>query len=762
MSAMGDSTVNEVKALADYVIKILSSLIQLLAKMEQHHHERVIHDKSFTHKLGKAGIGVLGFAGGAAAKEFKKRFLSGQIDLKKYNKMQKHTNFKDIKVPTVKLPEIMESAKKAGIPLFSCNMGNNISLIACPQEHEAALDKIMKMMISKECERDMAYEFNINAEFSGDNKILLHNILDSYDIPATTFVKEDGTELIAVPAKYQDKYLDAYAEAKEKVKDIENIEITDFTNDGFIWDDPNTTAIEVTPLQAKYLDEYNKNIKIVDVDGKLYAYGKNIEQDVKNVIDEDNSIEKSSNEWQIAIVDNTITLNKDKLFGKDEGTTQLIKLPGEADTYIRFDKAELVETDGGKTVASKLEYDRNYDICDASGSVKEIRNGSKLADNFSTRSPLSKLLNDSTDKSMYNNTIDRIELYNEKTNKLVSIPITDKESVKRSLINKVGVDERTADRMAERISAKITDEYKQKFGYINEKIYDYTAGKTTINAVKAAILAQKLKGYKCQNNSNENIQGDVFAIMDKRSQEYVLVSKDKWYQVDDKLKEMGYLSVERAAVISKLKQTYNINGEIESSSNFGQTITTTEPALENVRFSDLGNGITTIFNLEDTKLNYVTIDKDITTLELEQLCSEKLKIKDDRAIAEMAEIFKDRTKGLVEMGKDNIDGRSYKFSQLTSKYLQISDGVNSVTVNKNILNTEKLAKQLGISEKSAEKIIKKINESFKAKSEMKKGITPLSKLKSEAERIFTQNKEKTVGEKGQTKSEKVQTTERSK
>ena len=758
MSVMnGDAVLKEITGTMEMVIKLLSGLLRLLMQMEQHHHDRVVHDKSITRKFGKAALGATALAAGAVAKKLIK---SGQVDLKKFNKLMKKKDFEFTKLPTSKLPEIMDKAKEAGFPLISCDMGGNLSMVACPKENMQALDMILKMMISKECQKEKAYEINTNADFLGDNSGIFHNILDAYDIPAITFKNEDGTELIAVSAEYQEQYLDACAEAKEKIKDIENIEITDFVNDGFVWDDPNTTAIEIEPLQARYLEEYYKNVKIADVDGKLYAYGKNIEDDVNSVIKEDNAIKKNLDEWQIGVIDNSITLNKEKLLGKDMGEKQLVKLPGEKDTFILFEKSELKEKDNGKTITSKLDYDRNYTICDASGVAKEERKGSDLAAFFSTRSPFVKVMNDATDKSLYNNSIDRVELFNEKTNKLVSIPIADRDTVKRSLINRVGMDERTANRMAEAISAKMSEEYRNKYGYEDKREADYTVGKTTLNAVKAAILAKKLKNFKCCNKEDDNVQGDVFAIMDKRSQQYVFVDKNKWYQVDDKLKEMGYMSVERTAVISKLKQTYNINGELESSMHFGQTINVSEPSLENVRFSDLGDGVTTIFNKVDDTLYYATIDKSVTSLELEQICREKLGIKKDAAIAEMGKAFEDKTSGFVDMGKDRIDGKNYSFSQVTSKYIQISDGSNSIMVNKNMINAEKLSHDLGVSEKGAEKIVKKINTSFKAKDEVK-GVTSLSKLKSEAQKTYMLNKEQSVNEKGQIKSEKVQTGERS-
>lgn len=126
----------------------------------------------------------------------------------------------------------------------------------------------------------------------------------------------------------------------------------------------------------------------------------------------------------------------------------------------------------------------------------------------------------------------------------------------------------------------------------------------------------------------------------------------------------------------------------------------------------------------------------------------------------MAEKFKDKIKA-PEMVVDKVDGIKYSITQLTSKYIQISDGDKSAVINKNVLNTEKIAQQLNISEKSAEKISTRIKAAFKATAGMKKGIMPLNQLKATAEKVYNKSKETTVDEKGQVKSQKLQTTERS-
>lgn len=760
MSQMGDSVVGEVTATLKLIKELLQFLIEILMKLEQHHHERVMRDKSITRKVAGGAAALIGSKAKGLNKYVKKKIMSGEIDMKTFSKLQKNTQFNYMTLPTSKLPEISESCKKAGIPIFTAENGNNISAVAVPVENMQAVDDMLKRMISRDANRDKGWEFNQNTDFKGVEKEIFHNIINSYDIPTISFKKQDGTELIAVPGEFQEQYIDAVAEAKETIKDISNIEIAD----GFVWDDPNTTAIEVTPLQARQLDDYYKNVKVVDVDGKLYAYGKDIEQDVNKVIEEDQTIEKSANEWKIGVIDNTITLNKKALLGREEETSQLIKLPGEQDHYIRFDKSELEEADSGKTLKSKLDYERAYEICDADGNMIESRKGEDLAGIFNTKSPFHSQTNETTDRSMYGNFLNRIELFNERTNKLVSIPISNAEEIRNSLIHRAGVDEKTAERIMSKISPMLSEDFSMNKDLPKES-RDYTAGKTTQNAVKAAIMAQKLKGYTCKNGNEELSQNEGYAVIDKRTQEYVFVDKEHWYQLDDKLKEMGYNSIERDAVVSKLKQTYDINGEIEHSINYEQTFSTVSPALKNISAAEYGNGSTTIFNVDpdNKKLDYVVIDKEVSTLDFEKLCKDKLGINDDSAIAELTEKIGDKLRKPTELSNNRIDGVNYSISQLTSKYIRISDGKNTVTANKNTLNSEKIAKQLNIDDKSADKIIKNVSASFKAKEGTNKDILSLSKLKSVAAKEVELRKEteKVVDAKGQTKSEKTHSSERS-
>ena len=93
---------------------------------------------------------------------------------------------------------------------------------------------------------------------------------------------------------------------------------------------------------------------------------------------------------------------------------------------------------------SKLDYERAYEICDADGNMIESRKGEDLAGIFNTKSPFHSQTNETTDRSMYGNFLNRIELFNERTNKLVSIPISNAEEIRNSLSHRAGVDEKTA------------------------------------------------------------------------------------------------------------------------------------------------------------------------------------------------------------------------------------------------------------------------------------------------------------------------------
>ncbi len=759
MSTMGDSIMGEVKETFNTVIALLKFLIDLMMKLEQRIYERT--GGGLVRTAGKAAVTIAKLAGKGVkgiAKFVKKKMLSGEIDLKTFKKLAKNTEFVSVKLPTSKIPEIESSCKKAGIPILTAESGNNISFMAVPVENKDKIDEMIKFMISRDTNKGQDWEFN-TADYSGIENTVFHDVIDSFDIPTYTFKKQDGTELIAVPKEFQEQYLDAVAEAKETIRDMQNIEIAD----GFVWDDPNTTAIEVTPFQARQLDEHYKNVKVVDIDGKLYAYGNSdVKQDIAEVIEEDTAVEKSADEWKMVVIDNSITMNKGALLGLEEENTQLIRIPGEKDRFIRFDKSELEDIDGGKTLKTKLDYERDYEICDKDGNLVENCKGNALVEKFNTRSPFHSQITDATDKTMYGNSIDRVELFNEKTNKLVAVPIGSLEEMRNSLINRADVDEKTAERMTSRIVSMLSEEYTKDNPKEEER--DYTAGKVTQNRVKAAIMAQKLKGYTCKNENGEISEDEGFAIIDKRTKEYVFIDKAHWWQIDDKLKNLGYDSITREAIVSKLKQTLNINGEVEHSTDVVQTINTVSPALKNIGVME-HNDATTVLNYasESQKIEYVTIDKDVSTIDFERICKERLGITDDAAIAELTEKLVDKLREPNVIGNSKIDGINYSITQLTSKYIQISDGKNTVMANKNVLNSDKLSKQLGIGGKTADKLVKSVNSSFKALENTNKDKLSLIKLKSYAanEIEIQKHKDKVVDEKGQTKSEKTHTSERS-
>ena len=117
----------------------------------------------------------------------------------------------------------------------------------------------------------------------------------------------------------------------------------------------------------------------------------------------------------------------------------------------------------------------------------------------------------------------------------------------------------------------------------------------------------------------------------------------------------------------------------------------------------------------------------------------------------------------TELSNNRIDGVNYSISQLTSKYIQISDGKSTVTANKNTLNIDKISKQLNIGDKSADKLVKTVRASFKANEGTNRNTRSLDKLKSAAakEVELRKEKEKVVDAKGQTKSEKTHSSERS-
>lgn len=767
MSMMADDSVRTANEVASWAMKLLGELLKLMITAEQHRHERnmarIARGQSpLVNKI--AGAAAAGISSGID----KLRMGSGEIDLEKFAKLCKSgKHFESVEIATKVIPEITELAKKAKIPIFCCDRGGNMTSVAIPADSIEAFNKITTMVMDKVCSRDPnSYEIIETKGLKSDiHRDILHDLTASYDIPTISFNGKDGNIISAVPKEYAEQFRNIQAEAKEMYTEVSDVEIADFTEE-FPWDDISTMAIEVTPRQAKLLKEqYKSEIKLVDIgDGKIYAYGnKDMSESVTEVINNDKQNELAARDWDIAVIDNTILMNKSLITAESDSICTM-RIPG-TDSHINFEKSELTEIDGGKTYRSKIDYSKEYDICSADGTSVGKMSGEELAMHYNTRSPFFKMLNESTDKTRYNDkSIDRIELFNPKENRLVSFPIRQSEELKQDMC-RIGISEAVADKIIEKIEQKLPSDYAKEFGSVEYTPDTYKSAAIS-NKVKQTLFAQKTADAVCTNEQSG--LGDKFGIFDKSKKQYVLIDKNSSREnIESALKTMGYLPIERASVISQLAKQYNLEGELLHTSEKAESIITNNPDLKGVAFTDLGNDRTAIFNadLNNEKVKYIVVDKYTNTVEFEKMAGVNLGITDASSVAELTQQFKDKIAApkIIAEGKDvRTDGQDYTISQLTTKFMEIrqeSTG-KSVLMNKDNIDTNKLAASLNIKPESAKKLAAVVEKSFKVKDESQK-TSSLNKLKKYAEKVFEQKRTKEIDATGKEKSVSLSNSERS-
>ncbi len=767
MSMMADDSVRAASEVASWAMKLISELLKLIVTSEQHRHERNMAriakgQPPIGHRI--AGAAVAGIANGID----KLRMGSGEIDLKKFAKLCKSgKHFESVDIATKVMPEITELAQKAKIPIFCCDRGGNMTSVAVPADSLEAFNKITTMVMDKVCSRDPnSYEIIETKGLKSDiHKNILHDLAASYDIPTISFNGKDGSVITAVPKEYAEQFRSVQAEAKEMYTEVSDVEITDFSEE-FPWDDINTMAIEVTPRQAQLLEEqYKSEIKLVDIgDGKIYAFGnKDMTEPVKEIITGDKQNELAARDWDVAVIDNTILMNK-SLVTAESNSMCTMRIPG-TDSYINFNKSELTEIDGGKTYRSKLDYSKDYDICGADGKSIGKMSGEELAMHYNTRSPFFKMLNENTDKTRYNDTaLDRIELFNPNENRLVSFPIKRSSELMQDMF-RIGISEAVAEKIIEKIAQKLPDDYTKEFGSV-EYVPDTYKSTAIANKVKQTLFAQKTAGAVCANEQSG--LGEKFGIYDRSKKQFVLIEKNSnREEFEAALKTMGYLPIERASIISQLSKQYNLEGELLHTSDKAENIVTNNPDLKNVAFTELGNNRTAVFNtdLNNEKVKYIVVDKYIDTVEFEQMARNNLGITDATSLAELTQHFKDKLAApkIIAEGKDvRTDGQNYTISQLTSMFMEIRQEKTgkSILMNKDNIDSSKLAAALSIKPESAKKLAAVVEKSFKAKDGNEK-TTSLNKLKKYAEKVFEQKKVKEIDVAGKEKNEKTFNSERS-
>lgn len=688
----------------------------------------------------------------------------GEMKTAEYNKLLKDgEKMRTVSVPTDKLENINDYAKKLGAKYWVMEDEGKTATIVVPESYYNQFNDALQQSIKEQLNDNVAsLTVKDGTELIPESDIsLVKNVLDYHDIPVYTFQTKDGSYMNIVPSEYDGQYREAMQEAAQLKEKMQSIEIDTFNQTlPFAYIDKLGDKIqEITPEQAEYLaaelpDEKISFVK--DENGNTaIRFPQELSEKINECIGKQHEAIKSAEDYMITVVDSGITVNKDKLLVNENETEYFTKVPNTGgQDYIKIPKSEAQILDGGKTIGTKLDFEKTYQIYDQNGMVKSTRSGKELAAAYNTKS---KNADKDTAISHYNNdSLERIELFNSKENKLISIGIENAETIRRNLAEQ-GISGYAAEKMLADINKSLPQEYKDIFNYTPAK------SKVEFNDIKSDTLKQYQLAEKISNSEMaaglKDTLGQKCCILDKNTNQYVMVTANE-NRLKEALETMGYDKLQIAAVVSEVQKSYDKGGaKLERESVQVQNLETTNAEAAQCQYVADNNGITLIkpeVNGNEAAFKYLEIENGTSRSEIEAVLKNNFGIKDAASAAEIINCIEN--KGVIPPAPSVTTKDGFDVSRITSDYVSISRGGEKMTVDKNNINTEKICDKFGVTEKQAEGLKNSLEKSLKAVDRKSEKGQTLSEIKAAAKKAV----EKLNAAKNAEKAAPAVTSERSK
>ncbi|MCM1327953.1 MAG: hypothetical protein NC253_00795 [Ruminococcus sp.] len=676
----------------------------------------------------------------------------GEMKTAEYNKLLKAgEKMRTVSVPTDKLDSLKEYSMKLGAKYWVMEDDGKTATIVIPESYYNQFNDALQQSIKEQLSNNAAaLTVKDGTELVPESDIgLVQNVLDYHDIPVYTFQNKDGSYMNIVPSEYDGQYREAMqevAELKEKMQDID-IETFNQTLPFAYIDKLNDKITEITPEQAEYLavslsDEKMSFVK--DENGvTAVRFPQELSEKVNNCLEKYSETLKSAEDYMISVVDSHITINKEKLLVNENENEYFTRVPNTGgQDYIKIAKSETELMDGGKTISAKLDFDKTYQIFDQNGMVKSMRSGRELAAAYNTKS---KNADKNTDISHYHNdSLERIELFNSKANKLISIGIESADTIRRDL-SEQGFTGYAAEKMLSDINKSLPQEYREIFGYTPEKSkVEFTEIKS--DTIKQYKLAEKIRNGEMTAGLKDTL-GEKCCVLDKNTDKYVIVSANE-NRLREALETMGYDKLQINAVVSEVQKSYNQSGAtLERESVQVQNLETTNAEAAQCQYFADNNGITLIkpeINGNEASFKYLEIGNDTNRSDIETALKNNFGIKDSTSVAEIINCIEN--KGIIPPAPSVTNKDGFDVARITSDYVSISKGGEKMTVDKNNINTEKICEKFGVTEKQAENLKNSLEKALKsADRKGEKGQT-LAEIKSIAkktiEKIAAEKKDK--------------------
>lgn len=666
----------------------------------------------------------------------------GEMKTAEYNKLLKEgEKMRTVSVPTDKLENINDYAKKLGAKYWVMEDEGKTATIVVPESYYNQFNDALQQSIKEQLSKNAAsLTVKDGTELVPESDIsLVKSVLDYHDIPVYTFQTKDSSYMNIVPSEYDGQYREAMQEVEQLKEKMQNIDIDTFNQTlPFTYIDKLGDKIqEITPEQAEYLaaelpDEKISFVK--DENGSAaIRFPQELSEKINECIGKQHEAIKSAEDYMITVVDSGITVNKDKLLVNENETEYFTKVPNTGgQDYIKIPKSETQILDGGKTIGTKLDFEKTYQIYDQNGMVKSTRSGKELEAAYNTKS---KNADKDTAISHYNNdSLERIELFNSKENKLISIGIENAEIIRRNLAEQ-GISGYAAEKMLADINKSLPQEYKDIFNYTPAK------SKVEFNDIKSDTVKQYQLAEKISNSEMaaglKDTLGQKCCILDKNSNQYVMVTANE-NRLKEALETMGYDKLQIAAVVSEVQKSYDKGGaKLERESIQAQNIETTNAEAAHCQYVADNNGITLIkpeVNGNEAAFKYLEIGNGTSRNEIETVLKNNFGIKDAASAAEIISCIEN--KGVIPPAPSVTTKDGFNVSRITSDYVSISRNGEKMTVDKNNLNAEKICEKFSVTEKQAEGLKNSLEKSLKSIGVKSVQGQTLSEIKAAAKKAF--------------------------
>ena len=720
---IGEDAVNSTTAMLEKLMQIILEIIRMQRDSQRYNSREAAKSSKENAKQPKIKFGEM------KKTEYKKMLNAG-------DKMHR------IEVDKNQLEGLNKIAKEIGAKYWVMSTEGNTASVIVPEKFfvqmQGALEEAAKLQLTKS---PQSLAVHNGAEIiSAEDIDMAKAVLSYHDIPTATF-KTDGGYMNIVSSDFDGQYKSAMQEISRLKDELKNIDITVFeqTMPFEYINKLDTKIIEATQEMAQYIKLNVPDAELLRTESGEIAvkYPAASEAQIQNCITNYSNDIAAAQDYQAVIIDNTININRDKLLISENTSEYFTRVPNTAgQDYIKIAKDDSALTDG-KTISAKIDYDKTYQIFDKEGNLKSELSGRDLAAKYNTKS---RSANKKTDIRRYNNdSLDRIEVYNAKENKLVRIGIENADVVRKNLLD-CGISPFAAEKLLADIDNSLSDDYKSVFKY-NPPSIQNSFSEIKSDMLEQYKVAEKISSAQLVDGFNDTL-GKKCCVFDKRTNEYVLVPAQE-NRLKTALAQMGYDVLQTNVIVSEAQKSYSPSGAtLEREDIHAQSFETGNAEVSAYKFCNDEHGIILIkqeITDTDVSIKYADINKDTTRPEIEKALKSEFHMQDAASIAELLNCMEKEQ--LISKAVSTITKDGFEISQVSSDYLKISKDSSTLMLDKNKVDIKQLSNAFGITEKQADKLSNSLSKSLKAADRKEKSQT-LNDIKNAAKKAYEQLSDK--------------------